>query len=400
MDTVWEPQRQTPVTAAYDVAVVGGGIAGVAAAAAAARRGVRVCIIEKEHALGGLATLGLVAIYLPLCDGKGRQVVGGLGEELLHLSLSLSPRALPAPWQSPSKGYCAPKEGVPRYQVEFNPASFTLQLDPWLGALGVDIIFDTRVCACHMQGDNICALIVENKSGRMAIACKTVVDATGDADICAMAGEQTQTMGDNRRTGWFYYTQVDQGNKLCILNDPLHQPIPQDSRGYDGTNWRDVTQMSLDGRAMIRKRLAALEQRDAQAEPSAIFAIPQFRMTRRLIGQSTMAPHAQRHWVQDCIGMCGDWRKSGPIYYIPFTSLYGKSANLLAAGRCISSQGDAWDVTRAIPACAVTGEAAGMAAAMQVQGNVAHLKQLDVSALQKALLDAGVLIDRRYAQEE
>ena len=80
-----EAARSVPVVGAFDVAVVGGGVAGVAASVAAARNGVTVCLIEKACAVGGLATLGLVTVYLPLCDGKGRQVMGGLAEELLKL---------------------------------------------------------------------------------------------------------------------------------------------------------------------------------------------------------------------------------------------------------------------------------------------------------------------------
>ena len=84
---VVEPERRVPVTGVYDVVVAGGGIAGVAAAVAAARAGASVCLLDKESALGGLATLGNVITWLPICDGRGRQVIGGLGEELLRLSV-------------------------------------------------------------------------------------------------------------------------------------------------------------------------------------------------------------------------------------------------------------------------------------------------------------------------
>ena len=67
----------------YDVAVCGGGFAGISAALAAAREGKKVILFEKQYMLGGLGTAGLVTIYLPLCDGFGRQVTFGIAEELL-----------------------------------------------------------------------------------------------------------------------------------------------------------------------------------------------------------------------------------------------------------------------------------------------------------------------------
>ena len=73
MGQVIEGQRELPVLGKYDVVVAGGGIAGVAAAVAAARNGASVCLLEKAFGLGGLATLGNVIVYLPICDGMGRQ---------------------------------------------------------------------------------------------------------------------------------------------------------------------------------------------------------------------------------------------------------------------------------------------------------------------------------------
>ena len=80
---------ETKVTEACDVLVCGGGFAGISAALAAARQGSKVILLEKQFILGGLGTAGLVTVYLPLCDGYGRQVSFGIAEELLRLSVSM-----------------------------------------------------------------------------------------------------------------------------------------------------------------------------------------------------------------------------------------------------------------------------------------------------------------------
>ena len=66
-------ERRTPVAGKCDVLVLGGGLAGVSAAVAAARLGKQVTLLEKSIALGGLATLGHVCVYLPICDGQGNR---------------------------------------------------------------------------------------------------------------------------------------------------------------------------------------------------------------------------------------------------------------------------------------------------------------------------------------
>ena len=75
-----EKSRKTPIKGTFDVIVCGGGIAGISAALASARSGAKTMLIEKQYLLGGLATAGLVTIYLPLCDGNGRQVSFGIAE--------------------------------------------------------------------------------------------------------------------------------------------------------------------------------------------------------------------------------------------------------------------------------------------------------------------------------
>ena len=135
---IQEPERTLPVRYAdYDVIVAGGGIAGIAAALAAARAGKRVLLLERMFALGGLATLGLVTIYLPLCDGKGHQLSFGLAEELLKLSIREGwERDYPDTWLSGST-----EHGRQRYKVRYNAQVFAILAEQLLAEENVKILY-------------------------------------------------------------------------------------------------------------------------------------------------------------------------------------------------------------------------------------------------------------------
>ncbi|MBR4873900.1 MAG: FAD-dependent oxidoreductase, partial [Clostridia bacterium] len=91
-------QREFVVNKNYDVVVVGGGVAGIAAAVAAARKGASVLLLEKSVNLGGLATIGLISWYEPLCDGEGNQMIASIGEELIKLTAKYGFDSIPEQW--------------------------------------------------------------------------------------------------------------------------------------------------------------------------------------------------------------------------------------------------------------------------------------------------------------
>lgn len=404
-----EPSRQTPVAGDYDVVVVGGGIAGVAAAVAAARSSARVCLVERYCALGGLATLGNVTMWLPICDGRGKQVIAGLGEELLKLSVADLPkdypaalfRRVPACWIGEGSRL---ERSRHRYRADFNPASYFLALEKLLVDSGVTLLYDSRFCAVHRQGAGLSHVIIENKSGRSALAARTFVDATGDADVCFAAGEETQSLDSNVLAGWFY-TLAGGELKLHHLSKP-YSPLA-DTEGAEGPFFcgddaGQVTAHIVETRAMLRDRLARFRaehpEKDAQVLMPATFAC--FRMTRRLVSDFSLGEKHIHQWFDDAVGLTGDWRKPGPVYALPLRSLRARqSNNLLAAGRCISADTTAWDVTRAIPTCVVTGQAAGTAAALAARHAQGDLGALDFSLLKNGLLEQGVLLDPALVEE-
>jgi hypothetical protein len=122
--------------------------------------------------------------------------------------------------------------------------------------------------------------------------------------------------------------------------------------------------------------------------PTTIATTPQIRMTRRISGEYTLESNEMHKYFEDSIGMVSDWRKRGPVYEVPFTTLYSKQVkNLICAGRCTSVTDGMWDIMRVIPCCAVTGQAAGTAAAM-----TDDFSTLEVKELQATLVKNGVVL--------
>ncbi len=87
--------KNVPVKGKYDVIVAGAGVAGVAAALGAKRAGKKVLLIEKTITPGGLATIGLVNFFVPMCNGRGTVIIKGMAEEFLRLSIKYGFDSIP-----------------------------------------------------------------------------------------------------------------------------------------------------------------------------------------------------------------------------------------------------------------------------------------------------------------
>ncbi len=372
----------------YDVVVAGGGIAGVAAAVASARKGMKTALIEKTVFAGGLATTGIVYIYLPLCDGNGTQVTYGLSEELLKESVKYGPGDIPENWKT-EKNAAEAK----RYTVRFSPASYMLALDEIMLNAGIDIWYDTLITGTVLEDAKLKSIEVCNKSGKGLISGECFVDATGDADLAYLSGLNCP-VDDNSLAIWaIEYLKKDDihcsnrfgENVAAFLGGGSDSP----KIGCPGINGRLVSEFILKGRERYRRRLTdsyKSGKHDRKSHfPLTLPAMAQFRMTRRIEGQFTLSDGMEWTGFEDSIGMAADWRKSGYVWEIPFRALLPKGIDgLIAAGRCISSEGDAWDVMRVIPVAALTGEAAGIAAFLSVENGV-EVSKLDYKLLQREL---------------
>ncbi|NQT53761.1 FAD-dependent oxidoreductase [bacterium] len=384
-----------------DVLVAGAGVAGVAAALEAARNGLRTALVEKTILVGGLATTGLVNIYLPLCDGNGTQVTHGIAEELLHLSIKYGPGDVPAGW---NRGRNNPERG--RYRVVFAPASFILALDEVLVAAGVELWLDTCACAPVLEGDRVVGLEVENKSGRGVLRAGCVVDATGDADVAFRAGAACAE-GENWPSIWAGQASLESALKAASdrsgapLLDMVRLGGDDSGRGadhaqrYTGTSGEEVSRFVLTTRAMLREHYATQQRKRGAAGRNDLFpltlpALAQFRTTRRIVGATTMSDGQHGRRADDSVGLAADWRKAGHVWEVPYGSLLPCGARgLLCVGRCMAAEGDAWQVMRVIPPVALTGQVAGLAATLAIRHDTVP-DALDASDVQRELAARGI----------
>ena len=369
-----EDTRSVARKEAYDVIVVGGGIAGVAAAVAAARNGAKTLLMEKQINLGGLATMGLISWYEPLCDGRGNQVIYGIAEELIRLSVRYGFENLPAKWGGEGKN----KNRYDRFATFYSPTLFSLALDEFVWDSGADIRFDTLATYPVVRDGHCDGIVAESVSGKEFYPCKCVIDATGDAGVCAAAGLPT-ACGTNYHVYTCHAYYRKDAEHLAQSGD-FTQFRKWVARGGDAEGNRQPEELTPQStytsdteNAFIRwgkeKMFSVFKDTDKhERDIMALPTMPQYRKIRHLIGKTVF--DAASTACGDSIGSCGDFRKAGPVYEIPYSSLFHPDMdNLLTAGRVISADGEGWEIVRVIPVCALTGQAAGIAAALCAKEN-------------------------------
>ena len=374
----------------FDIVIIGGGVAGCAAALSASRQNKKVVLIEKQCILGGLATSGLIAIYLPICDGQGHQVSFGIAEEFLKLSIELGcQRKYPSAWLENGSFEERQKQ---RYEAQFNPNYFALKLEKILTDNNVTILYDALLTEVNVKDSEIRSISVETVEGKKEIKANSYIDASGDAKLCYLANEKTRKyQAGNIVAGWYYY--VEDGKlalkKLGVveqsdfLDSDRHGEKPLTNTRFVGGDYDDEVKFILQSHQQTLMDITRGKQESSTFEVTTMPTMPEMRMTRCLDGEDTLILDDNRVHHIDSIGVVADWRRRGYIYEIPFSSMRCNLKNVFVAGRCIKVDDDMWDVTRAIPCCSVTGEAAGIAASIYSEGNVS------IDLLQSKLREKG-----------
>lgn len=405
-------EKEVPLCGEYEIIVAGGGVAGVAAAVTAARAGKSVLLIEKSVKLGGLATLGLVNFFVPMCNGRGRQIIFGMAEELLRLSIADGYDSLPPEFENGKippeklKEYADKGKLPPRYMTRFSAEIFALALTELCQKEGVALLFDTVVTHTVSTADDpkiLRGLVVENKSGMGYYRAKEFVDATGDGDLMAKMQLPTVTRGNYHTYYGFQVTlesckkAVEQQN-IDFATAPCYGGNaslygghhPQEVPLYNGTKAEEVNRYLISNQLQMLNRLRGQPRmtRDVVTLPG----MPQFRTTRRIDGDYVLTEQdAFRHFA-DSVGAICDFDRRDYLFEIPYRTMIKTGYdNIITAGRTVAGEGYVWDVLRVIPPAIITGQAAGQAAAHALNEHCA-IPAVNISDLQAALAAAQVQI--------
>lgn len=446
MSTLREPARDTPVHGEYDVVVLGGGPAGMAAAVAAAGRGCKTLLVERYGFLGGMGTAAGVTNFCGLhanVHGEIRQVVHGVADSLLERIDRLG-------------GLNQPHALFGKTVAQaYDTAAYKIAADALLLDAGVELLFHAWGAGIVMDGaTRVQALLAETKSGRRAVRGRAFIDASGDGDLAAWAGVPfnkgdgaghmlyPSTMFrlngiDPERAGRAWETipglmlrAEAEGRYRFPRKTPIVRPqksgiewrvnltqlANRAGNAMDGTDALELSEAEVLGRRQIAEVAGFLREVPGFERSYIVDIAPQvgIRETRRIRGRYELTERD----VLDCasfddtIGVNGwplelhlkgdvefRWPKipeSRGFNQLPYRMIVPQGLdNVWVAGRCASMSHEAQSAARVTGACFVMGQAAGTAAWLAL-GAGTDAAGVDVRRLQAALEDDGAYLGRQW----
>lgn len=413
----------------YDVAVFGGGFAGVAAALAAAREGVSVLIVDKSNSLGGSAANCLVNPFMPFST----RINGVLTDLSAGIFTKISDRL-------------AEREALSKDRLHFLEEDLKYVMNEMVCEAGVDLLFHAYLSGVNKNGNKIESVSVSTKSGIMNIEADYFIDATGDAQLCFLAGCPTvlgresdnlcQPMTLCFRVGnadveRFFasgpkfqaaYKEAFENGELInqrenvlvfrnVIPSVLHFNTTRVVK-LDPTSPEDVTKAEIMARKQVYEIYDLLKKHADGLENSYLMMTAAeigVRESRMIVGEYVLTEADCRAFTifDDAISACNYdidihnpegsgtshyYFPEGKYYTVPYRSLIPKNVtNMLVAGRCISSDHGAQASYRIMPSVCCIGEAAGVAIGLASK-NACDVRNINVSELQKILKDNNAFI--------
>ncbi|MES2878537.1 MAG: FAD-dependent oxidoreductase [Pseudomonadota bacterium] len=439
-----ERARQLDIYHRCDVLVVGGGPAGTAAAAAAAKTGADVTLLERYNHLGGLSTGGLVIWIDRMTDWDGKPTIRGFAEELMS---RLPPGAIagPAPEEWGSRdplraAYWAARtaafHGMVTWSPTIDPERLKLVSQTIVLERKVRLVYHSWAAMPIVEEGAVRGVVFESKEGRKAILAKVVVDCTGDGDMFSRAGAPSTSdiepddVHHCMNTSWLFagvdmtkwlefragepvqYSEFTRRGRETLglferpfvswRNDVALFMGPRQT-GYSGLNVDDLTDVEVRSHKLMAEHLDFFRANAPGFENAyMMLSAPQLgvRHTRRLVGTGAVLrqdwPTSMVH--ADEIGVTPAVSPKFPNISIPYGCLVPETLDgLLAAGRHISCDRNSHGFMREIPQCWLTGQAAGVAAALAVSQGV-QPRGVNIASLQKELMAQGVPVRAASAQ--
>jgi len=371
-----------------DVLVVGSGSAGTTAAIQAGRAGVKTLLMERSFQLGGTTTTGGVA-YPGLFDAWGKQVIAGIGWELVKESVELDGGKFPDFSKVPRAHW--------HNQVQLNQFIFSLLAEEKCREAEVEIAyyeFPTAITKTK-EGWQVDCMGFGTKR---RVLCKQIVDCTGGAEVVGMLG--FERLREEERQPGSYLFQL--GGPHNPADKQLHRLYVH---GADSTNSRTATLANLTGRKSILAKVRKEKKRLMHLQPET-----GFRESYRILGETliTVQDYTSGRHFDDAIsyafypvdlhtrtGVKPKPLKRGIVPTVPLSALIPKgSQNIIVAGRCVSSDRLANSGLRVQAACMGMGQAAGATAALAAQSSSTPLK-VPLSQIYELLQNHNAIIPKK-----
>lgn len=383
--TVEVGAENLPILATADVVVAGGGPAGAIAAIAAGRQGASVILIEAQPFLGGIGTGGPIHHYY-------WGLSGGLQEELDRRNSELDPQL------------CASLRG-------WHPDGRKIVFDTMAERAGVETWLRTGVVGAVVEDGTLRGVVVDGKHGRGVVLGHTVIDATGDGDVAALARAEWMMGrdGDNMPMAYSLTPGISHPTlsaQVSHANFDAGWVFPNDPVDYT----RGLT---------IARRYLWRDQYTEESRFQYCGPILGVRESRTVVGEYVLTlddlffgrcfpdtigktrshydNHArdyalEGHEARVYCDVTGNW-KSALECDVPYRCLLPRDLDgLLMAGRCISMTHDAAAAVRMMKDMHRIGEAAGIAAAIAAREGVSA-REVPLGDLQRELIKSGILSD-------
>ncbi len=409
-----------------DVLIVGGGAAGVAAAVTAARQGLKVTLVERYGFCGGGAVAGLSGTICGMYeasddpDAPPKQVVLGFLDEF---AAKMTERG----------GLTPPVRYGKTFTRVHDPLVWRETADAMLREAGVHVLLHTTVTEVLTEGgEKVDGVTAYTKQGRLSVRAKLTIDASGDADIAAMAGlptfmgqdgkVQNPTMifrlggVDTERFLAAYGPDSIMGRDVTDLILRLHNsaeyrlprakiflfPTPRPNEflcnctrviGRDGRELNpllveDLTEAEIEGRLQVREYARFFKHHLTGCEDSYVNDTGVqvgVRQTRQILGRATLRNADVTRGAKFRTGIArspwpielhsGDKPRlvwlTNDYYEVPLECFVPeRGEGLFAAGRCLSAEHEAMASARVTAQCFSYGHAVGHAAAIAIKENL------------------------------